>query len=159
MSRRIAYILAALALITAACFSCYYGGKRAAMAAFLTQVDTLLIYDTIELVRPVLVRESVRDTTYVAVSDTVTLHDTTFIRLPREEKVYSDSTYYAVVSGFHPSLDTLRIFSPTTYISSTQVERAPRWSLGVTTGPGLLIGAEGRIYAGWGLTLGVQYRF
>lgn len=159
MSRRIAYILTAIAIIAAACFSCYYGGKRAAVASFRTQVDTLLIYDTIERVRPVLVRESVRDTIYVAVSDTVTLHDTTFIRLPREEKVYSDSTYYAVVSGFRPSLDTLRIYAPTTYISSTQIESAPRWSLGITTGPGLLVGAEGRIYAGWGLTLGVQYRF
>lgn len=159
MSRRIAYTLTAIAIIATACFSCYYGGKRAAMAAFRTQVDTLLIYDTIELVRPVYVRERLRDTIYVAVSDTVTLHDTTYIRLPREEKVYSDSTYYAVVSGFRPSLDTLRIYAPTAYITSTQVERAPHWSLGITTGPGLLIGTEGRIYAGWGLTLGMHYRF
>ena len=159
MSRRIAYSLAALAIITAACFSCYYGGKRAAMASFLPQVDTLLIYDTTELVRPVYVRERVLDTVYVAVSDTVTLHDTTFIRLPREEKVYSDSTYYAVVSGYRPSLDTLRIFAPATYITRTQIERAPRWSIGIETGPGVLVGAEGRIYAGWALALGVQYRF
>lgn len=159
MSNRIEYAVAALAIIVTACFSCFYAGKRAAVASFLPQVDTLLIYDTTELVRPVYVRERVLDTVYVAVSDTVNLHDTTFIRLPREEKVYSDSTFYAVVSGYRPSLDTLRIFAPTTYISSSQVERAPRWSLGVATGPGVLVGAEGRIYAGWALSLGIQYRF
>ena len=159
MSNRIEYAVAALAIIVAACFSCFYAGKRAAVASFLPQVDTLLIYDTTELVRPVYVRERVLDTVYVAVSDTVTLHDTTFIRLPREEKVYSDSTYYAVVSGYRPSLDTLRIFAPATYITRTQIERAPRWSLGVATGPGVLVGAEGRIYAGWALSLGIQYHF
>ena len=153
MSNRIEYAVAALAIIVAACFSCFYAGKRAAVASFLPQVDTLLIYDTTELVRPVYVRERVLDTVYVAV------HDTTFRRLPREEKVYSDSTYYAAVSGYRPSLDTLRIFAPATYITRTQIERAPRWSLGVATGPGVLVGAEGRIYAGWALSLGIQYRF
>lgn len=159
MSNRIEYAVAALAIIVVACFSCFYAGKRAAVASFLPQVDTLLIYDTTELVRPVYMRERVLDTVYVAVSDTVTLHDTTFIRLPREEKVYSDSTYYAVVSGYRPSLDTLRIFAPATYITRTQIERAPRWSIGIATGPGVLVGAEGRIYAGWALSLGIQYRF
>lgn len=85
--------------------------------------------------------------------------DTTFVEIPvqMEEKVYEDSTYRAQVSGWHPSLDWIEVFARTQTITSTIVKEAPRWSLGVTAGPGLLY--DGKMHAGLGIVAGVQYRF
>lgn len=37
-------------------------------------------------------------------------------QLPREAKVYQDSTYRAVVSGYRPSLDTISIYQRTVFV-------------------------------------------
>lgn len=85
------------------------------------KVDTLIVYDTIKIDKPVEVRyvQTTR-TIRVPVRDTIRLKDTTYMVLPKEEKEYRDSQYYAKVSGYQPSLDYIEVYPKTTTISKTE---------------------------------------
>ncbi len=88
--------------------------------------------------------------------------DTAFVEIPVpiETKRYGGrpgDEYEAQVSGWHPSLDWIEVYSRTQTITSTIVKDAPHWSLGVTAGPGLLY--DGNLHAGLGIVAGVQFRF
>jgi len=41
------------------------------------------------------------------------------VQLPRTRKVYQDSTYRAVISGYEPNLDTISVYRKTQYINNT----------------------------------------
>ncbi len=85
--------------------------------------------------------------------------DTVF--LPVERRIYCDSTFYAEVSGYHPSLDTLAIFpaareetrSITVRTPSSTATRRTRFGLGITAGA--TVTPRGLAP---GLTLGLTYR-
>lgn len=116
--------------------------------------DTLYIHDTITAYKPVPFNVYVVDTMWVPV--TVNKTDTVWAQLPRTAKVYQDSTYRAVVSGFRPSLDTISVYQRTKVITVTNNVRIPppRWSWGVQAGLG--VNATGSLtpYIG----VGIQYR-
>ena len=93
---------------------------------------------------------------------TTVRHDTVLVDVPIERKVYQeDSLYRAVLSGWHPSLDSLIVWPTTTTITIREKEKipAPKWSLGVTAGPSALVTPAGKTHAGIGVTAGVSYRF
>lgn len=119
----------------------------------VVQVDTLVVHDTIHTYKPVPFNVYVVDTLYVPVK--VESSDTVWVELPRVAKVYQDSTYRAVVSGYRPSLDTISIYRRTVFVD--RVERvtipAPRWSWGVQAGVGATKDGLGP-YIG----IGLQYR-
>lgn len=121
----------------------------------VVKTDTVVVvhYDTITAYKPVPFNVYVVDTMWVPV--TVHEHDTVWAQLPREAKVYQDSSYRAVVSGYRPSLDTISIYQRT--MTVTKVERvtipAPRWSWGVQAGVGATKDGLGP-YIG----VGIQYR-
>ena len=116
--------------------------------------DTLVVHDTITAYKPVPFNVYVVDTMWVPV--TVNKTDTVWAQLPRTAKVYQDSTYRAVVSGFRPSLDTISVYQRTKVITVTNNVRIPppRWSWGVQAGLG--VNATGSLtpYIG----VGIQYR-
>lgn len=116
-----------------------------------TRTDTVFIDRPVEVVRW---RDRVE---YLAVTDTIRVADSVFVAVPIEVRQYADSTYRAQVSGWHPSLDWIEVYARTQTITSTIVKEAPRWSLGVTAGPGLLY--DGNLHAGVGIVAGVQFRF
>ena len=116
-----------------------------------TRTDTVFIDRPVEVVRW---RDRVE---YLAVTDTIRVADSVFVEVPIEVRQYADSTYRAQVSGWHPRLDWIEVYARTQTITSTIVKEAPRWSLGVTAGPGLLY--DGKLHAGVGIVAGVQYRF
>ena len=116
-----------------------------------TRTDTVFIDRPEEVVRW---RDRVK---YLAVTDTIRVEDSVFVSVPIEVRQYADSTYRAQVSGWHPSLDWIEVYARTQTITSTIVREAPRWSLGVTAGPGLLY--DGNLRAGVGIVAGVQFRF
>lgn len=95
--------------------------------------------------RYVTVRVPVADTVYVAAaSQTQTPHaaDSVNVSLPLTQKVYSDSTYQAWVSGYMPALDSIRILQPVTTVTRTVTNtetryRTRRWGLGIQAGVGL----------------------
>lgn len=116
--------------------------------------DTLVIHDTITAYKPVPFNVYVVDTMWVPV--TVNKTDTVWAQLPRTAKVYQDSTYRAVVSGFRPSLDTISVYQRTKVITVTNNVRIPppRWSWGVQAGVGVNAGGSVTPYLG----IGIQYR-
>lgn len=116
--------------------------------------DTIIIRDTITAYKPVPFNVYVVDTMWVPV--TVNKTDTVWAQLPRTAKVYQDSTYRAVVSGFRPSLDTISVYQRTKVITVTNNVRIPppRWSWGVQAGVGVNAGGSVTPYLG----IGIQYR-
>ena len=116
--------------------------------------DTIIVRDTITAYKPVPFNVYVVDTMWVPV--TVNKTDTVWAQLPRTAKVYQDSTYRAVVSGFRPSLDTISVYQRTKVITVTNNVRIPppRWSWGVQAGVGVNAGGSVTPYLG----IGIQYR-
>lgn len=61
------------------------------------------------------------------------------VSLPIMQKVYSDSLYVAYVSGYEPSLDSIKIRSPTitnTIIKTKVVNKQRKLNVGITGGYG-----------------------
>lgn len=117
--------------------------------------------DTIRLRTPVYVRSTVKDFVLVPVRDTVRVRDTMWTVVPRTERVYEDSTYRAVVSGYDPRLEQLDIYrrNATQVVTLTQVERQPRLGFGIAAGPSVLIDVGGAPRFGFGVTAGVRWSF
>lgn len=126
----------------------------------ITKTDTLVRVDTLHHPYPV--------PKYVRVVDSIPYpvpvpgtSDTVFASLPREEKVYEDSTYRAVVSGYLPSLDAIDVYRREVIINNETLIREryrKRWSL--TVGPQVGIGYTPKgwqPYAGAGLTFGYSF--
>ena len=99
------------------------------------------IVDTIKVIKPIAVDsvitrykvvnvERVKDTTIVnEVSEVV--FDTIRIRLPIESKHYSTTNYDAWVSGYEPSLDSIKV-----YQREVKTKQS-RWSIGLQGGVGM----------------------
>lgn len=157
-------ILVCLLILALALAVSYFFGRRdgwrAAEEGMHSEIirDTVVRYDTIVRLKPVPVVERVVDSIMVPVP--VTEHDTVLISLPRTEREYRDSTYFALVSGFSPSLDRIEVYPKTVTISEieTRWKEAPRWSFGVSAGLTVCYGFRG-LNAGAGATAGVTYRF
>lgn len=150
----VAALLAALLLLSG-----YLLGKRTARATepeCIVQVDTLRIRDTVLVNKPVPVEVRVVDTMLVAVTDTVHLNDTVYLSLPRETKVYGDSTYTAQVSGYRPELDWVRVYPQREVVTRTiSVNSRKRWGIGPQAGCGAYV-AGGKVmltpYVGVGIS-------
>lgn len=117
--------------------------------------------DTIRLRTPVYVRSEVKDFVLVPVRDTVRVTDTVYTVVPRTERVYEDSTYRAVVSGYDPRLEVLDIYrrTATQVVTVTQTERASRLGFGIAVGPSFLVDVGGAPRFGVGVTAGVRWSF
>ena len=108
-------------------------GEMATQVKYIYETDTL----TVEKPEPYEVR--IIDTMYVPVRDTIMKYDTTYTPLPREQKVYQDTSYRAVVSGYMPALDSMTVYNRTQTIMQTNFATSrKRWSVGV--GPSLGVG-------------------
>lgn len=118
-----------------------------------TVTDTLVVRDTLRVSTPVYVTRRIVDTILVPVM-VPGGRDTVLVQVPREEKVYQDSSYRAVVSGYMPSLDTIDVYRREVYVTTLERVEVPpsRWSWGIQAGIG---------YGGGGVTpyvgLGVQF--
>lgn len=144
-------------------FGVRYGRRTARERVRLEVVnDTTIIttHDTIVRERPVFVTSYIYDT--IRTHFTTIEHDTVTVDLPMERRIYKeDSLYYACVSGFRPSLDTLIVWPTITTITIRERERipAPRWGFSATVGPSLITTPKGSLHAGFGVTAGLSYRF
>lgn len=150
----IAVLLAALLLLSG-----YLLGRKASRApkpAEIVRTDTLRIRDTILVDRPVPVEVRVVDTMLVVVADTVTVNDTVYLSLPRETRVYGDSTYRAQVSGYRANLDWIEVYPQTEVVTrSIFVDSRKSWGLGVQAGYGAYVsGGQVRLapYLGVGIS-------
>ncbi len=99
-------------------------------------IDTPVPRDSV-VIKYVTVPLPVYDTIPSHHADTLVADSATVI-VPITQKIYRDTTYEAWVSGYLPSLDSIRIFQPVTTITHTQIKYKPkRWGLGVQVGIGV----------------------
>lgn len=156
-------VVGLLALLVVACCKVsrhrgYKAGYADALASAVT--DTVWHTDTIKVDKPVPV-EVVKwkdKPVLVPVDSLVYVHDTAYVELPWEAKIYQDSTYRCEVSGVQPQLDWIDVYQRTQTITNTVVVPSPRFSIGVGLGPGVVWNQNG-LHAGVGIVAGVQYRF
>lgn len=153
-------------LAAAVIFLCGYGFGRVSHSegsneGVKTKVVQVVKRDTIRLEKPVYLNRVVKEFVLVPAKDTVRVSDTLMIALPREVKTYGDSTYSATISGIDPRLENIEIYRKleTQIVTVTQVQKPPRWGLGVVAGPGVLIDTRGRLHGGLGVSVGVRYSF
>ena len=131
------------------------GARRA--DAVEVKTDTVTVRDTIIKEKPVSLATRTIDTMLVAVCDTVVLRDTVFLSLPREERVYQDSTFRSVVSGYRPTLDAITVYPTTKYITTERVAiQRKRWGIGVQAGYGWHL-SDDRIRGAPSVGVGLSY--
>ena len=151
----IAALLAALLLLSG-----YLLGRRAGRASVTAEIvrtDTLRIRDTLLVERPVPVEVRVVDTMLVAVMDTVTVNDTVYLQLPREEKVYESGDYRAQVSGYRPELDWIEVYPQTEVVTrNIFVDSRKRWGVGLQAGYGAYF-RDGHMRLAPYLGVGISY--
>lgn len=115
------------------------GRKEVEIEVIKTKVDTLYRTDTILVEKPKIVERRVVDTMVVEALDYIVVHDTAYVNLPREEVIYRDSSYRAVVSGFLPRLEELEIYQKEKIVT-IQTERVIKpspWALSIQGGYGV----------------------
>ena len=110
------------------------------------RTDTVIIRDTVLIDRPVEAGARTIDTILISTAlpahgDTVRLTDTVYVHLPVEQKHYSAPEYDAWVSGYRPSLDSLRIHTQSARITNTIPlpvhPKSKRWGIGIQVGYGM----------------------
>lgn len=106
-------------------------GLEKPMAEAVTVSDTLVVRDTVRERYPVYVDRTVTDTLLVAMTDTVRVSDTVYVRLPREQRMYADTNYVAWVSGYLPILDSIEVYPVTRYVTRTVYPTKKRSSMSV----------------------------
>ena len=124
------------------------------------KVDTLFVYDTIFIEKPVFKKVEIIDTIRmpVPITDTLMLHDTVFVNLPIEQRQYSDPRYTAWVSGYRPQLDSIRIYQQTEYITKEiKTNTKPkRWGIGLQAGYGVSL-HNGQFFPALYIGVGLSY--
>ena len=149
----------------------YFMGRRSPRARpeVVVRTDTLRVRDTLVIDRPVPIDTMVTDTILVAVTDPVIVRerDTVQVRVqdtvrvmvqvPRETKLYGDTTYRAQVSGYRPSLDWIEVYPQTTVVTKTiSVDSRKRWGIGVQAGYGAYV-AGGQVMLAPYIGIGISY--
>ena len=134
--------------------------KNARSGEMKVKVDTLFIYDTIIVEKPVIKKVETIDTLLLPVptTDTLMLHDTVFVHLPIEQRQYSDPRYTAWVSGYRPQLDSIQIYQRTEYITNKvkTVTKPKRWGIGLQAGYGVSL-HNGQVFPAPYIGVGLSY--
>lgn len=150
--RQFLFTLIMLVIIAFACIAIFLAGKSCGRNSInevlsetndLVTIDTLWLHDTIRVDKPVYKTLRIVDTMFERVNDTVWVANDSTIALVREQKVYEDSLYRAVISGVYPSLDTIAVYPQHSVVTINTVKvvegqkNTKRWGLGVHGGYGV----------------------
>lgn len=149
----------ALTMTIALCIICFISGYDYASkhcANVVIRTDTIIKRDTVTAVPDTVYKtiELGERIVKVAVHDTLHRIDTVAVSLPFVQKQYRDSSYSAWVSGYEPSLDSIRIFPKTTIIRESKVEKQKDRRWGVYGGVGIGVSDRVTPYVG----IGIGYR-
>ena len=123
------------------------------------KVDTLLIFDTITLTKPVFMEKIQLDSVYMPVTDTLWKHDTLYVYLEREQIQWQDSLCRVYASGINPQVDSVTHFVQETIITreiSVPVKVKSRWGLGIQVGYGAGINGK-QVYLTPYVGVGISY--
>ncbi len=125
--------------------------------------DTVIFHDTIRIEKPTYHKVITRDTILLAVADTIRVNDTTYVHLPVESKVYSDSLYTAQISGYKAELDWIEVYPVTKTVTvnntlTNTVYRKARWGIGIQAGYGATL-YNGKVQLSPYIGVGVSCNF
>ena len=123
------------------------------------KVDTLLIFDTITLTKPVFVEKIQLDSVYMPVTDTLWKHDTLYVYLVREQIQWQDSLCRVYASGINPQVDSVTHFVQETIVNreiSVPVKVKSRWGLGIQVGYGAGVNGK-QVYLTPYVGVGISY--
>ena len=105
----------------------------------ITITDTLVLTDTIIKFQPKPYKVTIIDTIYLP-QQPQQPQKPQYDTLIRQEVIYKDSTYMAVVGGIEPYLKSIEIYPKTIYVNNnttTTIKVRSRFGLGVQVGYGL----------------------
>lgn len=155
--------------------------KEAPLRRVNIQVDTLYIHDSIIVDKPIKVTEYKTRIEYIPVPDMCVIdslkweldsmywancslayrNDSLMLALQLTQAHYhEDSLYDAWVSGWHPQLDSIKVYTKERLIIRTETtEIARKWGFGVSAGPGVFVDLGGKMHFGGGIIGGFYYNF
>ena len=156
------YILTGVGVAVAVLIGFLIGQKylqKSPVEPIKEKVDTLLIFDTITLTKPVFVEKIQLDSVYMPVTDTLWKHDTLYVYLEREQIQWQDSLCRVYASGINPQVDSVTHFVQETIITreiSVPVKVKSRWGLGIQVGYGAGINGK-QVYLTPYVGVGISY--
>lgn len=130
----------------------YHSNRKSKENSLKTDTITITKIDTVTIIKPVVqyryITQLITDTLYNRDSIKVP------VRIPIETKIYQDSTYRAVVSGYRASLDTIQVYPIHTYTTITNmITKQKRFNIGVQAGVGYgVFNKKPDIYVGFGVS-------
>ena len=135
--------------------SCLYKGHTGTVPG---RVDTLYVRDTVVEIRPVFDAEITVPDMAVVIEDSIIVKDDSLLVLPMQQRHYKGENYEAWVSGYHPALDSIRVFPETRYITKeVKAQHKPtRWGIGIQAGYGISL-PDGRLQAAPYIGIGISY--
>ena len=158
MIEKIKYILLGVIAGLVICFiNSWASCHRTTDKEVITITDTLVLTDTIIKMQPKPYKVTIIDTIYLPQQPQQPQkpQKPQIDTLIRQEVIYKDSTYMAVVGGIEPYLKSIEIYPKTIYVNNnttTTIKVRSRFGLGVQAGYGY--GRNGlQPYVG----IGVQY--
>ena len=157
MIEKIKYILLGVIAGLVICFINGWACYRTTDKEVITITDTLVLTDTIIKFQPKPYKVTIIDTIYLPQQPQKPQkpQKPQIDTLIRQEVIYKDSTYMAVVGGIEPYLKSIEIYPKTIYVNNnttTTIKVRSRFGLGVQAGYGY--GRNGlQPYVG----IGVQY--
>ena len=130
----------------------YHSNRKGTENSLKTDTITITKIDTVTVVKPAVQYR------YITQVITYTLYNTDSVlvpvQIPIETKIYQDSTYRAVISGYRASLDTIQVYPIHTYTTITNTKQK-RFNIGIQAGVGYgCFTKKPDMYVG----LGVSYR-
>ena len=156
------YILTGVGIAVAVLIGFLIGQKhpqKSPVEPIKEEVDTLLIFDTITLTKPVFVEKIQLDSVYMPVTDTLWKHDTLYVYLEREQIQWQDSLCRVYASGINPQVDSVTHFVQETIITReipVPVKVKSRWGLGIQVGYGAGINGK-QVYLTPYVGVGISY--
>ena len=161
-SKSLLRIATAIFLTVAAFWNCLrHAQEQPTGSESTTKADTVFIRDTFLIRQPAPSAKRITDTLLLTITqtDTLTIHDTLYLSLPREQRIYSDDNYTAWVSGFRPCLDSLKIYPQHQVITNTVTYPKPRpkrWGIGLQVGYGAAVNGNQIVTSPY-IGVGVSY--
>ena len=156
------YILTGVGIAVAVLIGVLIGQKhpqKSPVEPIKEKVDTLLIFDTITLTKPVFVEKIQLDSVYMPVTDTLWKHDTLYVYLEREQIQWQDSLCRVYASGINPQVDSVTHFVQETIVTreiSVPVKVKSRWGLGIQVGYGAGVNGK-QVYLTPYVGVGISY--
>lgn len=167
-------LISVLAIIVLGCslFGAFFFGRATVKTSVstITERDTVVVHDTIRAYYPRVFSEAVVGRTWVKIPNPalrgkdltkfeLPMIDSVDIELSITERTYKNDEYYAVVSGYDPSLKYIEVYPRTVYLTTINtVTKHKRWNISLGAQMGYGFTPQGwQPYAGLGVTFGINF--